>query len=93
MAYLSNPSFVKMERPGQGSLRLTGFRSPAVALSIIQTSALISTSENDVERTNSDNGNKRRKAKRELDSETKKADRCSIGNFNYFAPWLLSSVI
>lgn len=46
-AYLSNLSFVKMERAGQRSPRLTGFRSPAVALSIIQTSALIRTSETD----------------------------------------------
>lgn len=46
-AYLPNLSFVKMERPGQGSPRMTEFRSPPVALSIIQTSALISTSEND----------------------------------------------
>lgn len=46
-AYLSNLSFVKMERPGQGSPRMTEFRSPAVAASIIQMSALISTSEND----------------------------------------------
>lgn len=46
-AYLANLAFVKMERPGQGSPRMTGFRSPAVALSIIQMSVLISTSEND----------------------------------------------
>lgn len=50
-AYLSNFSFVKMERPGQRSARMTEFRSPAVALSIIQTSALISTSENDRQQT------------------------------------------
>lgn len=46
-AYLSNLAFVKMERPGQGSVRMTEFRSPPVASSIIQTSALISKSEND----------------------------------------------
>lgn len=46
-AYLSNLTFVKMERPGQRSPRMTEFSSPAVALSIIQMSALISTSEND----------------------------------------------
>lgn len=54
-AYLSNLSFVKMERPGQRSARMTEFRSPAVALSINQTFALISTSEND--RGQTDNGN------------------------------------
>lgn len=63
-AYLSNLTFVKMERPGQGSPRMTEFRSPAVALSIIQTSALISTSENDRGQ-KSDSGNKMRKVKRE----------------------------
>ena len=47
MAYLANLSFVKMERLGQRSPRMTEFRSPAVALSIIEMSALISTSEND----------------------------------------------
>lgn len=63
-AYLSSLTFVKMERPGQGSPRMTEFRSPAVALSIIQTSALISTSENDRGQ-KSDSGNKMRKVKRE----------------------------
>lgn len=51
-AYLTDHSFVKMERPGQGSPGMTGFRSPAVASSIIQTSALISKSENDGKRGN-----------------------------------------
>lgn len=63
-AYLSNLTFVKMERPGQGSARMTEFRSQAVALPIIQTSALISTSENDRGQ-KSDSGNKMRKVKRE----------------------------
>lgn len=63
-AYLSNLTFVKMERPGQGSPRMTEFRSPAVALSIIQMSALISTSENDRGQ-KSDSGNEMRKVKRE----------------------------
>lgn len=63
-AYLSNLPFVKMERPGQGSPRMTEFRSPAVALSIIQMSALISTSENDRGQ-KSDSGNEMRKVKRE----------------------------
>lgn len=90
-AYLSNLSFVKMERPGQGSPRMTEFRSPAVALSIIQTSALISTSENDGGQT--DNGNDMRKAKQELDSETKRADRCGISYFCCFSKWQLLSVI
>lgn len=46
-AYLSICSFVKMERPGHRSPGMTEFRSPAVALSIIQTPTLIGTSEND----------------------------------------------
>lgn len=62
-AYLSNLTFVKMERPGQRSPRMTEFSSPAVALSIIQTSALISTSENDRGQ-KPDSGNKMRKVKR-----------------------------
>lgn len=63
-AYLSNLAFVKMERPGQGSPRMTEFRSPPVALSIIQTSALISTSENDGGQ-KSDSGNEMGKVKKE----------------------------
>lgn len=50
-AYLFSRSFVKMERPGQRSPRMTEFRSPAVALSIIQTPTLIGTSENDGRKT------------------------------------------
>lgn len=90
-AYLSNLSFVKMERPGQGSPRMTEFRSPAVALSIIQTSALISTSEND--RGQTDSGNEMRKVKRELDRETKEADRCGISYFCCSSKWQPSFVI
>lgn len=79
-AYLSNLTFVKMERPGQRSPRMTEFSSPAVAFSIIQTSALISTSENDRGQ-KPDIGNKMRTAKKEVDSETEKADRCGIIHF------------
>jgi hypothetical protein len=61
-AYLSNPSFVKMERAGQRSPRMTEFRRSVVALSIIQPSALISTSESDRGRTKCDSGNERIKA-------------------------------
>lgn len=62
-AYLPELSFVKTERPGQGSPRMTEFRSPAVAWSIIQMSALISTSENDGAK-KSDSGNERRKGRK-----------------------------
>lgn len=63
-AYLPNLAFVKMERPGQGSARMTEFRSPPVALSIIQTSALISKSENDRGQM-SDSGNEMGKGEKE----------------------------
>lgn len=58
---------------------MTEFRSPAVALSIIRMSALISTSENDGVQT--DSGNERRKVNRESDRETKRADRCGRSYF------------
>ena len=56
------PWLREMERAGRRSAGLTGFRSPPVAPSIIQTSAVISTSESDRKRTNCDSGNEKRKA-------------------------------
>lgn len=93
-AYLSGLSFVKMERPGQGSPGMTEFRRPAEALSIIQMPTLIGTSENDGRQT--DSGNERRKVKWKIDSKTESADERygisfaaplnSSSSFSWFCP-------
>lgn len=92
-AYLSNLAFVKMERPGQRLPRLTEFRSPAVALSIIQTSALISTSENDRGQ-KPDTGNKMRTVKRRKIVRLKRLTGVVFATFSAslsFAPGMLIS--
>lgn len=92
-AYLSNLTFVKMERAGQRSPRMTEFSSLAVALSIIQTSALISTSENDRGQ-KPDTGNKMRTAERRKIVRLKRLTGVVLVTFSArlsFAPGMLSS--
>lgn len=92
-AYLSNLTFVKMERPGQRLSRMTEFSSPPVALSIIQTSALISTSENDRGQ-KPDTGNKMRMVKRRKIVRLKTLTGAVLVTFSAslgFAPGILIS--